>query len=71
MFRNLSAEIKRVGITNKDFAKAIKMNPITFSKKINGKADFSLSEIRNVVEFFNCKFSFDYLFEDVEEFAQV
>lgn len=63
MFGNLAAEIKRTGLMNKEFAEKIEMNPVTFSKKLNGKVDFTLSEAKKIVKFFNCQFSFEYLFE--------
>ncbi len=64
MFVNLAAEIKRTGLQNKEFAAKIGMNSVTFSKKINGKVDFTLSEVKKIVEFFNCEFSLEYLFDD-------
>lgn len=63
MFNNLSAEIKRAGLTNKEFAERVQMNPVTFSKKINGKVDFTLSEVVRIAEFFKCEFTVEYLFE--------
>ena len=63
MFHNLSAEIKRTGLKNKEFAEQVQMNPITFSKKLHGKVDFTLSEIKRIVEFFRCEYTAEYLFE--------
>lgn len=63
MFHNLSAEIKRAGLKNKEFAERVQMNPVTFSKKINGKVDFTLSEVVRIAEFFKCEFTVEYLFE--------
>lgn len=63
MFNNLSAEIKRIGLTNKEFAKKINMNSVTFSKKINGHTDFTLNEVKKILEEFKCQFTAEYLFE--------
>ena len=62
MFLNLAAEIKRTGLTQKQFAAEIKMNEILFSKKLNGSSDWKLDEIKHILEFFENKLSFDYLF---------
>lgn len=62
MYRNLAAEIKRSGLSQKEFAEQVKINEITFSKKLNGKTDFQLCEIKRILEFFKLKLSFDYLF---------
>lgn len=64
MFNNLAAEIKRIGITNKDFAEKVKINPVTFSRKLNGKVDFTLSEMKKIAEVFNLEFTLEYLFEE-------
>ena len=64
MFNNLAAEIKRIGITNKDFAEKVKINPITFSRKLTGKVDFTLKEVIRIIEYFNCEFTLEYLFEE-------
>ena len=64
MFNNLAAEIKRSGLTQKQFAEKVRINPITFSSKINGKTEFQLVEIKRILEFFNLKLSFDYLFAE-------
>ena len=62
MFLNLAAEIKRTGLTQKQFAAEIKMNEILFSKKLNGISDWKLDEIKHILEFFEGRLSFDYLF---------
>ncbi len=64
MFRNLAVEIKRAGLSQKEFAKMVEINEHSFSKKINAKAEFQLCEIRRILEFFGLKLSFDYLFEN-------
>lgn len=66
MYLNLAAEIKRTGLSQKDFAIRVKISPIVFSRKINGEAEFKLSEIKRILEFWGLKLSFDYLFENIE-----
>lgn len=66
MFGNLLAEIKRTGLSQKEFAKKINMNEINFSRKINSKVDFKYDEIIRIIEFFDSKLSFDYLFEETD-----
>lgn len=66
MYANLAAEIKRAGLSQKEFSKIVKINEIVLSRKINGESDFKLSEIKRILEFWSLKLSFDYLFEFVE-----
>lgn len=66
MYLNLAAEIKRTGLSQKDFAIRVKISPIIFSRKINGETEFKLSEIKRILEFWGLKLSFDYLFENIE-----
>ncbi len=66
MYLNLAAEIKRTGLSQKDFAIRVKISPIVFSRKINGETEFKLSEIKRILEFWGLKLSFDYLFENIE-----
>lgn len=67
MFKNLAAEIKRCGLTQKQFAHRVKISEMVFSRKINGESDFKYSEIKRILEFFDLKLSFDYLFEDADK----
>ena len=64
MFPNLSAEIKRRGLSQKEFAKAVKISEQLFSRKINSKAIFNYAEIKRIIEFFTPRMSLDYLFEE-------
>ncbi len=64
MFLNLMAEIKKSGMSQKEFAKIIEINETTFSKKINSKADFTLIEMQKISNFFGGRLAFDYLFEE-------
>jgi len=66
MYLNLATEIKKIGLSQKEFSKKVKINAIVFSRKINGDSDWKLSEIKRILEFFNLKLSFDYLFENIE-----
>lgn len=66
MYSNLAAEIKRTGLTQKEFSKAVKINEVVFSRKLNGESEFKLSEIKRILEFFGLKLSFDYLFENFQ-----
>ena len=64
MFYNLSAEIKRLGLSQKEFAKEVKISESLFSKKMHSKAIFNYEEIKRIFEYFNSKLSLDYLFEE-------
>jgi len=66
MFLNLATEIKKAGLSQKEFSQKVKINTVVFSRKLNGDSDWKLSEIRRILEFWNLKLSFDYLFENVE-----
>lgn len=66
MYLNLVTEIKKLGLSQKDFSKKVKINAIVFSRKINGESEFKLSEIKRILEFWDLKLSFDYLFENIE-----
>ncbi len=67
MFNNLIAEIKRNGLTQKEFAKRVKINEVVFSRKLNSETEFKYSEIVRILEFFNLKLAFDYLFEETDK----
>lgn len=65
-FLNLIAEISRTGLTQKEFAKRVKMNEVVLSRKLNSQVLFKLNEIKRILEFFELKLAFDYLFEETE-----
>lgn len=67
MFNNLIAEIKRNGLTQKEFAKRVKINEVVFSRKLNSETEFKYSEIVRILEYFNLKLAFDYLFEETDK----
>lgn len=66
MYSNLAAEIKRTGLTQKEFSKIVKISEVVFSRKLNGESEFKLSEIKRILEYFDLKLSFDYLFENFQ-----
>ena len=66
MFKNLKAEITRVGMTNAKFAAVINMKSRLFSQKISGKSEFKRSEmliIKNELKKQGNNCSVNYLFE--------
>lgn len=63
MFRNLRAEMARVGMTGKELAKEIGITNSTFSTKMNGKALFSLDEAFKIKKALRSRLSLDVLFE--------
>lgn len=67
MFRNLQAEIVRKGMNNVEFASAVEMNYRTFSKKMQGKTEFCLDEMKAIQKVIGNDCSLDYLFEQIEE----
>lgn len=46
----LEAEIKRKGFTAERLSREIGISKSAFSKKINGKSEFTLGEIQRIVE---------------------
>lgn len=67
MFRNLQAEIVRKGMNNIEFASAIGMNYRTFCKKLLGKTEFCLDEMKNIKRAIGNDYTLEYLFETTEE----
>ena len=67
MFNNLIAEIKRIGLTQKEFAKRVKINEVVLSRKLNSETEFKYSEIVRILEFFKLKLALDYLFEETDK----
>ena len=60
LFRNLDAELARMGLTNSDMAQKLGISRVSYeSKKKTGK--FTTFEIKALCKLFKCKF--DYLFE--------
>lgn len=67
MFNNLEAEMARKKITQKQLANVLNISFSAISDKMNGKQDFKLRECKSIVQFFDYKFSIDYLFEQNNE----
>lgn len=61
-FPNLEAELKRQGYTQEAYAKKIGLTPSSISYRMNGKVDFSLSEMIATSDLLKKKM--DYLFRD-------
>lgn len=64
MYPNLKAEMGRNGLKGKDLAETIGLGQKTFSKKMTGKAEFTLGQARKIKSRFFPGLSLDYLFEE-------
>lgn len=62
MFNNLNAELSRRGMTQKELASKIGINPSTLSKKMNGIQDFTLPEAKRIKQILSVDISIDELF---------
>lgn len=51
----LRGEMAKHGVTVEKLADCVGISRYTLSKKINGKVDFSLSEIRKILAFFRAR----------------
>ena len=49
MFLNLETEIKKAGLSQKEFAAQVKINAVVFSRKLNGESDWKLSEMTLII----------------------
>lgn len=58
-YPNIKAEMGRHNITIKELAQNLKLSTNSVSFKLNGKREFTLSEIEEIANLFNC--SLDYL----------
>lgn len=61
VYRNIKAEMSRNNITIKKLANMLNVSPNSIGFKINGKREFTLSEIESIANIFGC--SLDYLVE--------
>ena len=50
--RLLKSELAKKAMTQKDLAKALNITESTMVRKINGKSEFSTSEIKKITEVF-------------------
>ncbi len=67
MFKNLQAEIVRKGMNYLEFSSEIEMNYSTFRKKLAGKTEFCLDEMRNIQAAIGNDCTLEYLFEQSEQ----
>jgi len=63
LFRNLLAEMAREGLDARKVAAGIGVSEKTFRNKLNGKTEFTRSEILKIRNTFFKHLSYDYLFE--------
>lgn len=68
IFCNLNAELARHDIKNVEFANLLGITPKTLNNKLNGKTEFTLSEIKATAKLFP-NVSIDYLFEEADRTA--
>lgn len=59
VYPNIKAEMGRNSITIKELARSLGLSTNSVSFKLNGKREFTLSEIESIANIFNC--SLDYL----------
>lgn len=63
MFNNLKAEMVRIGLTQRELAKALLIDEKTLSQKINGRSKFDVDEMWLIKNEFFPNLQLDYLFE--------
>lgn len=61
VYPNLIAELRRRGISDKEYGEYLKISPSGISKRLNGIIDFSISEMKKTKKFLNK--DMDYLFD--------
>ncbi|RXI55261.1 transcriptional regulator [Clostridium tetani] len=66
MYRELLGELVKKGLTKKDLAKKIGVSEKTIFNKLNGKSDFTLSEIKKIRDLVCPGASLEKLFEKSE-----
>lgn len=52
-YPNLNVAMFKAGINQKALAELLNMSPTTLSFKINGKTDFTITEIEKIKDIFN------------------
>lgn len=62
MYGNLLAEIARKNLKHKDVAREAGIQVFSFSRKINGKKDFTVEEADRIHDLFFPELSLHYLF---------
>lgn len=61
-YPNLKAEFARLGLTQSKVAEMMGVLPPFLNRKINGKVEFTMPEIKKILEITGCKF--EYLFKE-------
>lgn len=70
MFPNLRAEMARYGIRAIDLSPVLKVTSDSVSNKLNGKSEFTRSEIFKIKKTFFPNLTLEYLFTTKEEFEK-
>ena len=65
MYENLKAELARRNLTYEQGAAIIRVIPATFTKRLQGIADWRLQELWRLADYLNC--SIDYLIGRTDE----
>lgn len=63
MFKNLRAEMARLGVSGKEVAAGIQISERSFSKKMRGETEFTRTEMLKIHRNYFPQCSIDYLFE--------
>lgn len=71
MYPNLNAEMSRIGIEQKDIAKALNKGADGVSLKFNGKRAWLLEEAKKIKSEFFPNLSIDYLFTSKEDAKEI
>lgn len=64
MYINLYAEMSKKRMTQGDIAKVLNRSSKAVCLKLNGKTDFTITEIKILCKIFDC--TFEYLFEEIQ-----
>ena len=67
MFKNLNAEMARIGIGIKDLAKTTNRSYDTMRGRLNGRSEFTLSEMDSIQKTHFPNLEISYLFKRDEE----
>lgn len=67
MFKNLQAEMARIGIGLKELAEATNRSYDTMRGKMNGRSEFTLLEMDTIQEKFFPSLNISYLFKKFKE----
>lgn len=63
-FLNLSVEMTRAGLTQKALAEKTSMRKDTLNRKMSGKSEFVLSELKAIRDCINPDLKLEYLFAE-------